>query len=88
MPRCIALVLVVVVANGCTRVTAFTADDQARLAAEDAVIGALLADTKVAFGDTLALAPTRVESRAYEWCRARDAHPYSLLPLLTERFSS
>jgi hypothetical protein len=30
----------------CSGVTAFTADDQARLAAEDAVIGALLADTK------------------------------------------
>jgi hypothetical protein len=50
-----ALLLVMMVAGGCARVTAD--DEAARLAAEDAVIAALLVDTKAASGDTLWLEP-------------------------------
>jgi hypothetical protein len=53
-PR-LALFLVVMFAGGCARVRP---DDAAtRLAAEDAVIAALLGDTKGVFGDTLWLRP-------------------------------
>jgi len=51
----IALVLVVMVTGGCARVT--VEDESARVAAEDAVIAALLGDAKPAFGDTLWLEP-------------------------------
>jgi hypothetical protein len=55
MRRRIPLALGVIVAVGCARVRAD--DEPARLVAEDAVIAALLADTKAAFGDTLWVRP-------------------------------